>query len=86
MQDQIHEGSYELTKKSEKTILRKLHCKIVAQLVTWHKGLQGAKKIHGNGSSDGFDGVINQGVIKRIFLVERMFLRLMTHPTRFVRN
>ena len=33
MQDQIHEGSHELTKNSEKAIRRKLHRKIVGQLV-----------------------------------------------------
>ena len=33
MQDQIHEGSYELTRKGEKVILRKLHRKFVVQLV-----------------------------------------------------
>ena len=31
-QDQIHEGNYELSNKSEKTILRRLHRKIVDQL------------------------------------------------------
>ena len=31
-QDQIHEGNYELSNKNEKTILRKLHHKIIDQL------------------------------------------------------
>ena len=31
-QDQIHEGNYELSNKNEKTILRKLHRKIIDQL------------------------------------------------------
>ena len=33
MQDQIHGRNYELTKKSEKTILRRLHRRIVDQLI-----------------------------------------------------
>ena len=33
MQDQIHEGNYEISKKGEKTILRRLHRRIVDQLI-----------------------------------------------------
>ena len=33
-QDQIHEGEYELSSKKEKTILRKLHRKLMNQLVS----------------------------------------------------
>jgi len=32
--DQIHEGNYEITKKGEKTILRKLHKKLMDQLIS----------------------------------------------------
>ena len=32
--DQIHEGNYEITKKGEKIILRKLHRKLMDQLIS----------------------------------------------------
>ena len=42
MQDQIHEGNYEITKKNEKTILRRLHRRIVDQLI--EMGIDGWKE------------------------------------------
>ena len=33
--DQIHEGNYEITKKGEKTILRKLHKSLWINLLVW---------------------------------------------------
>ena len=42
MQDLIHEGNYEITKKNEKTILRRLHRRIVDQLI--EMGIDGWKE------------------------------------------
>ena len=42
MQDQIHEANYELTKKNEKPILRRLHWRIVDQLI--EMGIDGWKE------------------------------------------
>ena len=42
LQDQIHEGNYEITKKNEKTILRRLHRRIVDQLI--EMGIDGWKE------------------------------------------
>jgi hypothetical protein len=60
-QDQIHEGDYVLSNKSEKTILQRLHRKLIGSNGgNEDNRFQGAEEICSDWSCDGIDGVVGK--------------------------
>ena len=86
--DQIHEGNYVLTNinRSEKAILRKLHRKLMSQLVDMGiKDFKEQRRFAVTGPVMASMALLVK-VHKKNFQAEHMFLRLMTHRTKSAKS
>ena len=85
-QDQIHEGDYVLSNKSEKTILRRLHRKLMDQMVAMKiTDFKEQRRFAVTGPVMA-SGALLVKVHKKNFQVGLTFLRLMTRPIRYARG
>ena len=83
--DQIHEGNYDLGKKGEMTILRKLHRKLMNQLSASYGYQRFSEMLHCDGTNNGFDCTFEKGT-REISQEALLYPRYMIHHTRFARS